>query len=375
MDVMNHSLTFGQSLGLTGTIIGQTAYYIYRFLCGREALLELNEIHMRLSSLDEFHHIRNGSLNHIFSLRKISNCKLQLTFKANSVIKFFVFQPMYGQIGFEEFTSSEVEVMLNSNLEKVRIENILNAEMSVLLEPLLNLRDCKGIDEAFFNWTLNKKFNEIGYIDHKQLSQLKLEYSLDNLKRSVALFLSISNIRRFVPEKFVKKVRKVINFLYSKKVVKRQEDFKVQSYADFLEVITSINKYFVDKVRRNQSSYEINLLFIDFPIKLFGKKEDFLHESKRKSLFLVRKNEDDIHFKSLAILDNLRWFFNTRYNATKSLGFDGEYGRAINGYGQTFHKYDDVMLWLKTHPHTIEEVEYVILDPIPPNYIHDPPRA
>jgi hypothetical protein len=91
--------------------------------------------------------------------------------------------------------------------------------------------------------------------------------------------------------------------------------------------------------------------------------------SKRKSLYLIRKNNDYLHLKSFAILFNLRWFFNTRYNSKKALGFDGEYGRTITGYGQTFHKYDDVLLWLTTHPNTIEDVEFVILDPIPSHYI------
>jgi hypothetical protein len=97
---------------------------------------------------------------------------------------------------------------------------------------------------------------------------------------------------------------------------------------------------------------------------------DEMNLKNRKSLYLVRKNVDDLHLKSFAILFNLRWFFNTMYNSKKAFGLDKEYGITEDGYyGQTIYKYDDVLLWLITHPNTIDEVEFVVLDPIPPNYI------
>jgi hypothetical protein len=139
-----------------------------------------------------------------------------------------------------------------------------------------------------------------------------------------------------------------------------------------MDIITRINDYFVKMVKnyyKKEHVKDITDYNLDFSIELYGRKEEIMDPTSRKSLYLVQKHEDHIHLKSFAILFNLRWFFNTRYNCKKSLGFDFQYGRTINGYGQTFHKYDDVLRWLVTHPNAIEDVEFVVLDPIPPNYI------
>jgi hypothetical protein len=139
-----------------------------------------------------------------------------------------------------------------------------------------------------------------------------------------------------------------------------------------MDIITRINDYFVKMVKnyyKKEHVKDITDYNLDFSIELYGRKEEIMDPTSRKSLYLVQKHEDHIHLKSFAILFNLRWFFNTRYNCKKSLGFDFQYGRTINGYAQTFHKYDDVLRWLVTHPNAIEDVEFVVLDPIPPNYI------
>lgn len=93
-----------------------------------------------------------------------------------------------------------------------------------------------------------------------------------------------------------------------------------------------------------------------FPKELqLVKDEDHRAHQHWASLRLVQKFEDDLKFKSLGILFNLRWFFNTRNNNKKIFGLDGEYGLTDEGLiGQTFHKYDDVLV---SNPNTLEEVE------------------
>jgi hypothetical protein len=110
-----------------------------------------------------------------------------------------------------------------------------------------------------------------------------------------------------------------------------------------------------------------------FPIKLFCQRKELQlvkDEDHRASLRLVQKFEDDLKFKSLGILFNLRWYFNTRNNNKKIFGLDGEYGFTEEGLiGQTFHKYADVLLWLVSNPNTLEEVEFVVIDHISDFYI------
>lgn len=372
MDDINHKiLSLGWSFEphLKGTIIGQTAFNIYRNICnGQDQPLNMDEIHMKLLTIEDYNDIRNGCLNHSshVSLKKISNCKLELRWSISTKeMKYFLYEPSYGQI--DHYTSLPSLRSRLSFSQSLYVENILDVEINVLLEPLLSLRDCKSINEALMNWSLNKIFfYEEGYIDHESLNKLNMvEFDLENLKEKIGWFLTNKNIQDFVPKKFINKVKKIL----------KAKGSKLFKFAEFLEVITTINKYFVIKVKKCHKSYHQSLddqictFFDSRPFELYGVKEEFLLNHKRKSLFLVRKNMDDLHLKSFAILFNLRWFFNTRYNSKKALGFDGEYGRAALGYGQTFHKYDDVILWLTTHPNTTEEVEFVVLDPIPPNYI------
>lgn len=92
--------------------------------------------------------------------------------------------------------------------------------------------------------------------------------------------------------------------------------------------------------------------------------------SRSPTLGKLTFSKDDLKFKSLGILFNLRWFFNTRNNNKKIFGLDGEYGLTDEGLiGQTFHKYDDVLLWLVSNPNTLEEVEFVVIDHISDFYI------
>jgi hypothetical protein len=72
-----------------------------------------------------------------------------------------------------------------------------------------------------------------------------------------------------------------------------------------------------------------------------------------------------VELRPFAVLDNLRWFFNTRFNSCETFGLDGEYGRSLLGLGQTFHKYEDMLKWLISHPHSINSAELVVLDTIP----------
>jgi len=335
------------------TIFGQTAFNIYEKISKGENVFNFTEIHLKSHS-EQF--VEFQKCNQPNNKRKrISNCKVELMIDS---ITYLIFKDASPSLPL----NLRVNLMINSNLETVNIENILDVEINTLLEPLFNLRKCKNINEALMNWSLNKKFfNFQTYIDHRKIIYENYDENYDNnyFKNRMRWFLSLTNVQTFVPHKFLKKVRVIL--------LKKENVLN-----DCLDVITNINKHFIKMVRlyhKQEQVVEITPYILNFPIEFYGQKDELYNDKKRKSLYLFKKNDDYLRLKSFAILFNLRWFFNTRYNSKKPLGFDGEYGQTINGYGQTFHKYDDVLLWLVTHPNTIEDVEFVILDPIPPNYI------
>lgn len=336
-----------------GIIFGQTAFKILKTISevGKDHNIILDEIHLKFDPI-----YFNRDFNHLYRIRKISNCKLQATSKHEKT-KYFLYKDMPGAI----IKSFSLELMINSMLQNINIEDIVSVQINVLLQPLIDLRKCQSINEALMNWSLNNIFLEFqDYFNHKKLINSSL-VTCDPLsfKRNVSWFLANENIDKFVPKRFLQKVNCIQK---SKKIL----------IIEFMDVVERINEHFIKMVRKyykTEHVAQITSYNYIFPIELYGKKDEIYHPTCRKSLYLVRKSKDYLHLKSFAVLFNLRWFFNTRYNSKKSLGFDKEYGRTINGYGQTIHKYDDVLLWLITHPNTIEDVEFVILDPIPPNYI------
>jgi transcription termination factor NusB len=342
-----------------GVIFGQTAFEIYlnNSTLDQGINITLNEIHIKFEPMD-FNNIRDGYYNHLFKVKKVSNCKLKIK---DILTTFFFYKDMPGVTP----NYIHVELMINNELTKIKLEHIIDVEINVLLEPLLNLRKCEDLNEALMCWSLNKKFyNFQRYLDHSNLQTFirdncDQKFYLEKLK----WFLDHENINKFVPTKFLTKVKK------NQKV--NTKNFS-KNILNFMDVINHINQHFiklVHKYYKTERVAEITSYNYEFSFELYGRREEVMCSSSRKSLFLVRRSSEYLHLKSFAILFTLRWFFNTRYNAKKSLGFDGEYGRTINGFGQTFHKYDDVLLWLITHPNTISEVEFVVLDPIPPNFI------
>jgi hypothetical protein len=355
----------------TGIICGQTAFKIYDIICNHEdgyntIDFKLKEFHVKLDPMT-FNNIRDGYFNHKYKIKRVSNCKLQATTKKQNyfddTIRYFLYKDMLGTI----IKYVLLNLKINSTLQKIKIEDITSVQINTLLSPLINLRKCSDLNEALMNWSLNNNFMEFPtYIKHQQLLSSNGDDSIinhTNLIENISWFLGYENIINFVPKKFIRKVY----FLH-----KKTNQNTVKLFNEFMDIICLINKHFIIMVKKyykNEKVSQITSFNLNFPIELYGNKEDIMDPNKRKSLFLVRKNNDYLHLKSFAILFNLRWFFNTRYNSKKALGFDGEYGRTMNGYGQTFHKYDDVILWLITHPNTIEDVEFVVLDPIPVNYI------
>ena len=236
------------------------------------------------------------------------------------------------------------------------IENILMVEIKILMAPLIDLKKCQDLNEALMNWSLNNLFlpNQV-YVDCGQIQGTDVKI----LNQTIEMFLSLASVKSFVPHVFLKKIT------------------NSRTTEDFLKTIIDLNKYFVQLVKRYRVSEKIHLITsydICFSIDLFGSSltQTGALNDKRKSLFLRPRAIGDIKFKAFAVLFNLRWFFNTVYNGGKSIGIDGEYGNLstkINEYGQTFHKYDDVLLWLVTHPNNVLNSEFVILDPIPTEWI------
>lgn len=348
-----------------GTIFGQTAFKIFKELT-KQSSINCQEFHIKLGNT-EYNNIKNiknnGFINPIkliefdnIKIKKSSNCKLEVSLKS---ILYFLYKDNL-PLNYSFFLT----VHLNQKLTQIIIEDVCMCQINVLLEPLLNLRKCYSINEALMNWSLNNNFLSFQeYFNHSKLINNGIvECNQKYFDEILKWFLRCKNILNFVPKKFLNKVK---NIQKSKKAIENK-------YIQFMDIIILINKYFIKMVRKYynfENVGKLNLYNLTFPIELYGNKEDILNPIKRKSLYLVKKKKDYLYLKSFAILFNLRWFFNTRYNSKKSLGLDGEYGKTINGYGQTFHKYDDVIKWLVTHPNTIEDVEFVILDPIPFEYI------
>jgi hypothetical protein len=341
-----------------GVLIGQTAFKIYHKLSqsNHNIIIDVNDaIHVHIEDFDNIQEIYGQK----FHIKKVSNCKVKLTPKHTET------ENVYYVYKLAPTAKQSLILQLNGNRIKVYIEDILSVQINGLLEPLINLRKCQSRNEALMNWSLNNKFRDVNqeYLNHKKLIESNvILVDPSTLKKTINMFLGQENVINFVPKKFIKKI---------KCIQKSKKNFSVLSI-EFLDIITLINKFFknmVENYYKKENVSQINSFNLDFSIELYGNKEEVLHPTNRKSLYLVRKNNDWLHLKSLAILFNLRWFFNTRYNAKKALGFDGEYGKTDSGYGKTLHKYNDVLLWLITHPNTLEDVELVVLDPIPSNYI------
>ncbi|CCV01885.1 hypothetical protein IIV22A_041R [Invertebrate iridescent virus 22] len=351
-----------------GIIFGETAFKIFKkittFSDPTKGLIECQNFHIKMDTIDfnavkHDYAVKHGCINPVefekVKIKKKSNCKLELNF--NSTTCFLYILPLN--------YSFSLKINLNQKITQINIEDVCMCQINVLLEPLLNLRKCYTINEALMNWSLNNNFLFFqDYFNHSKLINNGIvECNPKYFDEILRWFLRCENILNFVPKKFLNKV----------KLIQKSKINITNKYIQFMDIIILINKHFTKMVRKYHTFENIGKLSfynLNFPIELYGNKEDILNPNiKRKSLYLVKKKNDYLHLKSWAILFNLRWFFNTRYNSKKSLGLDGEYGRTINGYGQTFHKYDDVLQWLVTHPNTIEDVEFVVLDPIPLEYI------
>lgn len=341
----------------TGIISGQSAFEIFKQISKNNGdnfhNIILKEIHLKFDSIS-FNSVGDGLLDHYYKIKKISNCKLEATLKLSTdTTKYFLYKEMFDN----EYCS--LTLKLNSTLYQIKIENIFNVQINVLLEPLLNLRNCYSIEEALMNWALNNKFMvQQNYIKHgKILDDLGL-YKPKHFEKYLSYFLGCENIIKFVPNKFKNKVLNI-------------QKTKQNNPVEFMTTIDLINKFFINKVKKyhkKEKIYKLGSFNLNFSFELYGSKDEVYHPTNRKSLYLVKK-DGYLHLKSFAILFNLRWFFNTRYNSKKVLGLNKEYGITNHGYGQTLYKYDDVLLWLITHPNAIENVELVVLDPIPFNYI------
>lgn len=321
-----------------GTIYGITAFEIFR------QLVHHKEVECFVLEIA----VDNGIFNHLKSSclsKKKSNCRLEVT--TNTFEKYIVCnEPI--QYSFQ------LQLILNHNVTTIFIEDILLCQIRVLLAPILNLRRCNTLDEALMNWSLNNSFiPQKEYIDHKKLVLTNMvECNQTFFKEIFVWFLRCKNISKFVPTKFLNKVIAI---------QKSKTDIKTK-YICFMDIIVLINKYFTNIVQKYMIKNDLSV-----SIELYGYKQEVLSLS-RKSLYLVEK-KGCLRLKSFAILFNLRWFFNTMYNCKKSIGLDGEYGHTENGYGQTFHKYDDMIKWVITHPNALKDAELVVLDPIPTEYI------
>ena len=376
----------------SGIISGSTAFKIYENIFEN---IKASEIHMKI----DFKNL-NILPNFLPNFKKISNCRIKTTVEN---INFYL-------NSCSTTTFILLDTFINGLMYTIKVENILDVMIGVLLDPLLRLRNCEDTNEALMCWSLThldeirpKSLSKF-YSQHQPLLDFikiqkiltKKVQSADNevtnvqyLKSKMGWFLNHNTINLLVPPKFIKKVKR--NLV----IVQKNPDLYVEVTITFLTILFNIKKYFVKKVQQyyiKECVYSVGLFDLIFDIELYGRKEEVLNHNQRKSLHLTPptqskynyfhhfsqsrsvpdtiEEEDYFHLKSSAILYNLRWFFNTTCNNKKSFGLDGEYGLTEDGKnGQTFHKYDDVIFWLVTHPNTIKEVEFVVLDPIPRNYI------
>lgn len=385
-----------------GTIFGQTAYDIY-IAIQKESGFYASTLHLKLEPV-LFELMIHTNLNR--KLKKITNCMLKTSIKGKTFveddqrssppldvlgrrvsesIKLFLCK----NVDINSIEPVLIKIMINTQPLQVKIENIVETTINILLEPILNLRKCKDIEEALTNWALNAVYLESPvYIDFKKLKTLNVvEIDPKYLNGKISWFLATNNIRDFVPQKFLNKIRKL-------------HKSKKNLWVEFMEVVNDINRYFVKKVRAYHKYNHIDSMtyfYLDFPIELYGTDLAFSERRSKLLLYDPSKKVPEkpsqfmlglayalsgtipkpppppktyLRLRSTLIFENLRWFFNTRRNDGKAFGFNGIYGLIDGCYGQTFYKYDDVILWLVTHPNTIEEVELVVLDPIPQNYIY-----
>ena len=336
----------------TGVFFGQSAFNIFYNHFNGTVNHKIDEAHLKLEGSQFDFMVKQTNS---YRIKKLSNCKILLTINKldKSTMKYF----LYRKSMVDTSKNLQLEIMVNSTKQKINIDNIIDVQINILLEPLLNLRRCESLNEALMCWSLNGYFlKDQKYIKYDGSKIPVFDDGI--LKDALRRFLTNDNILTFVPKQFINKIKKIHNS-------------KQKNINEVMDIITNINRYFIKKVQtyfRKEKISTITSYDLNFKIELYC--DDLNHQNNnRKSLSFIRKNKDDIHLKSLAILFNLRWFFNTRYNHQESFGLDGEYGKCSTGYGQTFHKYDDVILWLITHPNTLNEVELVVLDPIPPQYI------
>lgn len=344
-----------------GIIFGQTAFDIYSKISNGhiDHNISLNQIELYFKNFNKAY----DYFNHYYKIKNLSNCKLELTCKNKSdKTKYFLHIPM----NYQTIKFISLKLKINSSIVEIKIEDILHVQTKVLLEPLLTLRKCQSINEALMNWSLNSKFMVTqNHINNRKLLYLMNKYDIFNpinFKEVVAFFLTCTNIVNFIPKKFKLKVQQLN---------KSKKKFLIK-IIEFMDIIVQINEYFTKLVKKYYVIEHVDQITnynLEFSIELYGDKDEISHPTDRKSLYMTKKNNGYIHLKTFAILFNMRWFFNTRYNSKQPLGFDKEYGITEQGYGQTLHKYDDVLLWLITHPNTLEDVEFVVLDSIPSNYI------
>lgn len=365
-----------------GIVFGQTAYDIYTTIPKVNSFCT-STLYLKVEpEFFDIHASITGLKNDNYRMKKITNCILKTTinnvtlFLCKSVNKTTI-EPIF------------IDIMINSLPFQIKLENIVDTTINILLEPILNLRNCKDMSEALANWALNKIYLQSPvYINFKKIKDLNMiNIDLEYLNDKIDRFLIIQNVRTFVPQKFLNKVRKI-------------QKTKTNLFVDFMAIINDINRYFVKKVGiYHKHLDEMTYYYLDFPIELYGVDSEVLDDTKRTRLLLYDPSKKVpeqpsqlmlglayalfgtipqppplpktyLRLKSTLIFQNLRWFFNTRCNGGKAFGFNGISGLVDGKYGQTFYKYDDVILWLVTHPNTIEEVEFVVLDPIPQNYIY-----
>lgn len=363
-----------------GVVCNQTAFEIYEKLSKSITDFWFSTIEIKLQTADY------QIVKQRFQTKHLSNHKYQVRvnnplslcderaapFTTDSLFGV----PMSGEVSLivyeAEACSSNVvaiPVCLNGSFVSVNLENLGTVTFGVLFDPIFNLRNCKSINEAITSWALNYNFLKCkDVIDVKNLSSEILNLvEIESLSNK----LLMNPNSRFIPEKF----------LYKFQQVTKQTRPNFKDPLKFMCLVNELYFYLCKLVQKHYTIEQVDRLIpyhLIFPIKLFCqrkelqlvKDEDHRAHQHWASLRLVQKFEDDLKFKSLGILFNLRWYFNTRNNNKKIFGLDGEYGFTEEGLiGQTFHKYDDVLLWLVSNPNTLEEVEFVVIDHISDFYI------
>ncbi|AHL67594.1 hypothetical protein DH26_gp101 [Chloriridovirus anopheles1] len=349
-----------------GIITRESALRVFEHIFGNEGSkeLDLSELHCMFYP-EEFNNFRN-----LPKITKKSNCKLLFI---HNHIKYFLYKDMPGT------TFNDIVIpgnLIGGNLGggNLRIEYIVDVYVNVLLRPLFELRDCDNLDEALMCWSLNNRFSEADSNNANVAKTIQSrQHELSTFQKQI-LF----------PEKtgttiFKKQLDRLLNHKYihllvpSKFIIKIKTMHKAKHVSEitvckFLDIVTNIHVYFKKKVKRyhERNIKGVKREDLDFPIELYGR---VAVEGESKLSLHFAPFEGCVHYKSTAILNNMRWFFNTRYNSKEVFGLDGEFGRGLCGYGQTFHKYVDMILFLVSNPNTYKHCELVVLDPIPSEFI------